>query len=117
MHREQRQAPPQEAHCAQEAHVLREDAVRERAVSHEGRLATGDGLVPLPLLRGIPPHEQEPHEGRREMKEQEAKRNRYQLAKHVYRMRVKSGCTFDEIARAIQCSVKEAQALFKEAMR
>lgn len=51
------------------------------------------------------------------MKEQEAKRNRYQLAKLVYRMRVKSGCTFDEIARAIQCSVKEAQALFKEAMR
>lgn len=45
------------------------------------------------------------------------KRNRYQLAKHVYRMRVKSGCTFEEIARAIQCSVKEAQALFKEAMR
>lgn len=31
--------------------------------------------------------------------------------------RFASGCTFDEIARAIQCSVKEAQALFKEAMR
>lgn len=37
--------------------------------------------------------------------------------KHVYRMRVKSGCTFEEIARAIRCSVKEARELFKEAMR
>lgn len=51
------------------------------------------------------------------MREEEIKRNRHQLAKHVYRMRVKSGCTFEEIARAIRCSVKEARELFKEAMR
>lgn len=51
------------------------------------------------------------------MREQEVERNRHQLAKHVYRMRVKSGCMFGEIARAIQCSAKEARALFKEAMR
>ena len=51
------------------------------------------------------------------MREREAKRNRYQLAKHVYRMRVKSGCTFEEIARAIQCPIKEARELFREAMR
>lgn len=51
------------------------------------------------------------------MKEEEIKRNRYQLAKHVYRMRVKSGCTFEEIARAIRCSAKDARELFKEAMR
>lgn len=42
------------------------------------------------------------------MKEEEIKRNRYQLAKHVYRM---------QIARAIRCSAKEARELFKEAMR
>lgn len=51
------------------------------------------------------------------MREEEIKRNRYQLAKHVYRMRVKSGCTFEEIARAVQCTVGEARELFKEAMR
>ena len=51
------------------------------------------------------------------MREEEIKRNRYQLAKRVYRMRVKRGCTFEEIARAIRCSVKEARELFKEAMR
>lgn len=47
----------------------------------------------------------------------EVRRNRRQLAKHVYRMRVKSGCTFEEIARALQCSIGEARKLFKEAMR
>lgn len=51
------------------------------------------------------------------MIEEEVRRNRYQLAKHVYRMRVKSGCTFEEIARAIQCSVKEARELFRESLR
>ena len=51
------------------------------------------------------------------MREEEIKRNRYQLAKHVWRMRVKSGCTFEEIARAIRCSAQEARQLFKEAMR
>lgn len=51
------------------------------------------------------------------MKEEEMKRNRYQLAKHVWRMRVKSGCTFEEIARAVRCTAKEARELFKEAMR
>lgn len=49
------------------------------------------------------------------MKEEEIKRNRRQLAKHVWRMRVKSGCTFEEIARAIRCSAKEARELFREA--
>ena len=44
-------------------------------------------------------------------------RIRRQLAKHVWRMRVKSGCTFEEIARAVQCTVGEARELFKEAMR
>lgn len=51
------------------------------------------------------------------MNDREIRRNRYQLAKHVYRMRVKSGCTFGEIARALRCSVAEARRLFKEAMR
>ena len=45
------------------------------------------------------------------------KRNRYQLAKPVWRMRVKSGCTFEEIARAVRCNATEARELFKEAMR
>lgn len=51
------------------------------------------------------------------MREEEAARNRRQLAKHVWRMRVKSGCTFGEIARALRCTVYEARALFREAMR
>lgn len=44
-------------------------------------------------------------------------RNRRQLAKHVWRMRVKGGCTFEEIARALRCTTDEARKLFKEAMR
>ncbi len=43
-------------------------------------------------------------------------RSRRQLAKHVWRMRVKGGCTFEEIARALRCTTAEARVLFKEAM-
>ena len=35
------------------------------------------------------------------MREEKIARSRRQLAKHVWRMRVKSGCTFEEIARAV----------------
>lgn len=42
---------------------------------------------------------------------------RRRLAKHVWRMRVKGGCTFEEIARALRCTTDEARKLFKEAMR
>lgn len=51
------------------------------------------------------------------MREEEITRSRRQLAKHVWRMRVKSGCTFEEIARAVRCTVGAARELFKEAMR
>lgn len=51
------------------------------------------------------------------MREEKIARSRRQLAKHVWRMRVKGGCTFEEIARAVQCTVGEARELFKEAMR
>lgn len=51
------------------------------------------------------------------MSAEERERSRRQLAKHVWRMRVKSGCTFEEIARALRCTVSEARGLFKEAMR
>lgn len=51
------------------------------------------------------------------MREEKIARSRRQLAKHVWRMRVKSGCTFEEIARAVRCTVGEARELFKEAMR
>lgn len=117
MRREPWQAPPQAAHRSQAPHVLRQDEVRERDRGHEVGGEVRYGLVPVPVLRRIPPHEQEPDERRRVIREEEIKRNRYQLAKHVYRMRVKSGCTFEEIARAVQCTVGEARELFKEAMR
>lgn len=42
------------------------------------------------------------------MAEREAERTRRQLAKHAYRMRERAGCTFEEIARALKCSVAEA---------
>lgn len=51
------------------------------------------------------------------MREEKIARSRRQLAKHVWRMRVKGGCTFEEIARAVQCTVGEARELFKEDMR
>lgn len=44
-------------------------------------------------------------------------RTRRQLAKHVYRMRERAGCTFGEIARALKCSVAEARRLYRESLR
>lgn len=51
------------------------------------------------------------------MAEHEVARDRKQLAVHVRRMRIKGGCTFEEIARAIGKTVAETRKLWKEATR
>lgn len=51
------------------------------------------------------------------MAEREAERTRRQLAKHVYRMRERAGCTFEKIARALKRSVAEARELYRESLR